>query len=280
MMPIKALLCAVVLFCCMAAQGQAQPARADHAEIVRLGTRPNVEQAYLLLRQAPPPRAVAVLITGGYGLLKLEGAGNDIRWSQQGTSYVVINRLQFLDDATAVAIVDVPTDQRNFGATPKFRKSAEHATDLRAVVADLKARLPGARIYLVGTSQGSTSAAFVGKALGKEIDGVALTASVFVWAPASWGYLSDSNLSDFDFAQIQVPLLIVHHRDDPCPITPYAPAAELAAKYPLITVSGGLPVQDKGCGPRGPHGFLGREREVAVEILNWMHGRPFRREIP
>lgn len=275
---MKALLAAAALLCCVAWPAQAQPARADHAEVVRLNPRPNVEQAYLLLRQAPPPKAVAVLITGGYGLLKLEGDG--IRWSPQGSSYVVINRLQFLDDATAIAIVDVPTDQWSIGATPKFRKSAEHATDLRAVVADLRARLPGARIYLVGTSQGSTSAAHVGKTLGKEIDGVALTASVFVWAPAFWGFLSDSNLSDFDYAQIQAPLLVVHHRDDPCPITPYSPAAELGAKYPLITVSGGLPVQDKGCGPRGPHGFLGREREVAAEILNWMHGRPFRREIP
>lgn len=279
-MAMKVLLCAAALFCCAVPQGIAQPARADHAEIVRLATRPNVEQAYLLLRQAPSPKAVAVLITGGYGLLKLEGADNDIRWNPQGSSYVVINRLQFLDDETAVAIVDVPTDQWSIGATPKFRKSAEHATDLRAVVADLKTRFPGARIFLVGTSQGSTSAAFVGKALGREIDGVALTASVFAWAPASWGFLSDSNLSDFDYAQIEVPLLIVHHRDDPCPITPYPPAAGLGAKYPLITVTGGLPVQDKGCGPRGPHGFLGREREVAVEILNWMHGRPYRREIP
>jgi len=277
---MKFLLFTVIMAMGLSMPAQAQPSRAEHAEVIRLNTRPNTEQAYLLLRQAPPPGAVAVLITGGYGLLKLQGEGDGIRWNPQGSSYVVINRLQFLDDATAVAIVDVPTDQWSIGATPKFRKSAEHATDLRAVVADLRTRFPAARIFLIGTSQGSTSAAFVGKALGKEVDGVALTASVFAWAPASWGHLSDSNLSDFDFAQIQAPLLIVHHRDDPCAITPYAPAAELGAKFPLITVSGGLPVQDKGCGPRGPHGFLGREREVAVEILNWMHGRPFRREIP
>jgi hypothetical protein len=246
---------------------------------VRLAPRPNVEQAYLLLREATPVKAVAVLITGGYGLLKFEGTGTDIKWNPQGNSYVMLNRQLFVDAATAAAIVDAPTDQWSIGATPKFRKGADHAADLRAVVADLRKRFPGARIFLVGTSQGSTSAAFVGKALGKDIDGVVLTASVFVWAPAKWGYLHDSNLVDFDYAQIQAPLLIVHHRDDPCGITPYAPAADLGAKYPLISVKGGSPVQDNGCGPLGPHGFLGREREVAAEILNWMYGRPFRREI-
>jgi len=249
------------------------------AEVVRLAPRPNVEQAYLLLQESSPVKAVALLFTGGYGLLKFPGEGADVKWSPQGNSFVVINRLRFVDGETAAAVVDVPTDQWNIGATPKFRKSADHATDMRAVVADLKKRFPGARIFLIGTSQGSTSAAFVGKALGREVDGVVLTASVFVWAPAAWGFLHDSNLTDFDYAQLQAPLLLVHHREDPCAITPYKPAAELGGKYPLISVAGGTPVQDNGCGPRGPHGFLGQEQEVASEIKNWMHGRPFRRNI-
>lgn len=269
-----------ILLVCLAGSGQAQPIlKADSAEIIRLAPRPDVEQAYLLLRQATPVKSVALLFTGGYGLLKLQGSGEAISWSPQGNSFVVINRLHFLDGDTAVAIVDVPSDQWNFGATPKFRKSAEHATDMRVVVRDLKTRFPEARIFLIGTSQGSTSAAHVGKALGKEVDGVVLTASVFVWAPANWGYLHDANLSDFDYAQIQVPLLLVHHREDGCSITPYKPAAELAARYPLITVSGGEPQKGNVCGPQGPHGFLGKEREVVTEIKNWMYARPYRREI-
>ena len=249
------------------------------AEIVRLKTRGQVEQAYLLLHEKQPVKAVALLITGGYGLLKFSEGPAGIAWSEEGTSFVVINKDLFRDGETAVAVVDVPTDQWGFGYTPKFRKSDEHVADMRVVIGDLRKRFKDAKVFLIGTSQGATTAAYVGKALGKEVDGVALTASVFEWAPSSWRYLHDSNLSNFDFAQIPSPVLIVHHVDDRCVATPYSSAAKLADKFPLITVKGGTPVQDNGCGPKGPHGFLGREQAVVTEIKNWMHGRPYLKEI-
>jgi hypothetical protein len=258
----------------------AQQAPATGGEIVRLKTRGDVEQAYLLLHEKQPVKAVALLITGGYGLLKLRAGPDGIAWSKEGTSFLVINKDLFRDAETAVAVIDVPTDQWGFGYTPKFRKSDEHAADMRTVVQDLRRRYPEAKVFLIGTSQGATSAAYAGKALGKEVDGVALTASVFEWAPPSWRYLHDSNLSNFDFAQIPSPVLIVHHVDDRCVATPYSSAAKLADKYPLISVRGGSPVQDNGCGPMGPHGFLGREQAVVTEIKNWMHGRPYLKEIP
>lgn len=248
-------------------------------ELVNLKTRGDVNQTYWLLHQATPTSVVAVLFTGGFGLLKLRSTDSGVEWDQAGTSYLVLNKDLFIDSETAVAIVDTPNDQWNIGYTPKFRKSEAHATDVGNVVKDLRARFPQARIFLVGTSQGATSAAYAGKALGKDIDGVVLTASVFEWAPASWRFLSDSNLSDFDFSKIAAPLLVVHHVDDKCVATPYSAAEKLAGKYPFIAVRGGDPVQDNGCGPKGPHGFLGREAAVATEIKNWMHGRPFKAEI-
>ena len=256
------------------------PASNTSQEIVRLKTRGEVQQAYLLLHEKQPVKAVALLITGGYGLLKFNDGPAGIAWSNEGTSFVVINKDLFRDGETAVAVIDVPTDQWGFGYTPKFRKSDEHVADMRVVVGDLRKRFNEAKVFLIGTSQGATTAAYVGKALGKEVDGVALTASVFEWAPSSWRFLHDSNLSNFDFAQIPSPVLIVHHADDRCVATPYSSAAKLADKFPLITVKGGTPVQDNGCGPMGPHGFLGRERAVVTEIKNWMHGRPYLKEIP
>lgn len=248
-------------------------------ELVHLKTRGDVEQTYWLLHQAAPVRVVAVLFTGGFGLLKLRSTDSRVVWDQTGISYLILNKDLFIDSETAVAIVDTPSDQWNIGYTPKFRKSGAHATDVGNIVKDLRTRFPQAKIFLVGTSQGTTSAAYTGKALGKEIDGVVLTASVFEWAPSSWRYLSDSNLSDFDFSKISAPLLIVHHVDDKCVATPYSAAEKLAGRYPFISVRGGDPVQDNGCGPRGPHGFLGREAQVAEEIRNWMHGRPYKTEI-
>ena len=248
-------------------------------DVVRLKTRGDVEQAYWLLHQRAPVRVIAVLFTGGFGLLKLRSTDSGVVWDKGGISYLVLNKDLFVDTETAVAIVDAPNDQWNIGYTPKFRKSDAHAMDVGNVVRDLRIRFPQAKIFLVGTSQGTTSAAYAGKALGKEIDGVVLTASVFEWAPSSWRYLSDSNLTDFDFSKISAPLLIVHHVDDKCVATPYSAAEKLAGKFPFISVRGGDPVQDNGCGPRGPHGFLGREAQVAAEIKNWMHGRPYKAEI-
>lgn len=268
--------CALALAGALPAYGQSSTTQ---AEIVHLKTRGETEQPYLLLQRRTPVKAVAVLFTGGFGLLKLRGIDGEIAWDKTGNSFLVINKDRFVDDETAVAVVDAPSDQREFGYTPKIRKSAEHAADVRGVVADLKNRFPAARVFLIGTSQGSTSAAYAGKALGKDIAGVVLTASVFAAAPASWRLLHDPNLSDFDFAQVQAPLLIVHHVDDRCVATPYSAAEKLADRYPLIVVHGGEPVRDNGCGPMGPHGFLGREEAVAVEIRNWMHGRSYRKQI-
>ena len=248
-------------------------------EIVRLKTRNNVEQPYWLIRQNVPVKVVAVLFTGGFGLLKLRATDAGVAWSETGTSYLVLNKDLFIDNETAVAIVDVPSDESSIGYTPKLRKSDAHMQDVGFIVKDLRARFPQAKLFLVGTSQGATSAAYAGKALGKEIDGVVLTASVFDWAPAAWRFLSDSNLSDFDLSKIAAPLLIVHHVDDKCVATTYAGAIKVAGKFPFIAVHGGTPVQDNGCGPKGPHGFLGREEAVATEIKNWMHARPYKTEI-
>ena len=54
-------------------------------------------------------------------------------------------------------------------------------------------------------------------------------------------------LSGFNWGQIKVPLLFVHHADDGCGATPYREAARLAARYPLITVHGGKPPESAPC---------------------------------
>lgn len=252
---------------------------AAEAEIVKLKSRGEAVQPYLLMREAGAAKAVAVLVSGGFGLLKLRITESGVQWEEKSADFLVRNKDRFLDHETAVAIVDVPSDQMSYGYTPKFRKSAEHMEDLRVVISDIKSRLPIAKVVLIGNSQGSTSVAYAGKTLGKEVDGVVLAASVFDSAPPAWRLLHDSNLSDFDFSRIASPLLIVHHADDRCVATTYSSAARLAGKYPFITVKGGEAVRDSGCGPLGPHGFLGREESVVTEIKNWIHGRPHKAEI-
>lgn len=252
---------------------------ASQSELVQLRPRSDVVQAYLFIRENEPVKAVAVLVSGGFGLLKFRSTDSGIQYDESVADFLVRNKEKFLDREIAIAIIDVPSDQLSYGYTPKFRKSDAHAEDLKAVVKDLKQRAPGAKIFLIGNSQGSTSVAYAGKALGKEVDGVILTAAVFEWAPAAWRLLHDSNLSNFDFSVVPVPALIVHHADDRCVATPFSAAAKYEGKVPLMIVRGGDPVRDNGCGPMGPHGFLGKEDTVINEIKNWMHARPYQSEI-
>lgn len=252
---------------------------AAESVLVHLKPRGDVVQSYLLVRDEAPVKVVAVLFNGGFGLLKFRTSDSGVVWDEGASDFLTKNKDRFVDKETAVALVDAPTDQWASGYTPKFRKSDAHAEDVRAIVQDLRGRFPGAKIFLVGNSQGSTSAAFTGKSLGKAIDGMVLTASVFEWAPPAWRLLHDSNLSDFDFLQISTPLLFVHHADDRCVATPFSSAQKVGKQFPLLVVKGGEPARDNGCGPMGPHGFLGQEEPVVSEIRHWMHGRTFRTEI-
>jgi len=240
------------------------------AEIVKLTTRPEVTQQYLVIKEGAP-KAVALLFTGGDAPLKLTGTFPNITWSPYGSSYVVRARMHFRDTETAVVLIDSASDMWERAQDQHFRQSATHLADVKQVVADIKAKFAGVKIYLIGTSMGTVSAAHNGKALGKEIDGVVLTSSIFE---------GNRTLGFFDFSDYPVPLLFVHHIDDPCRWTPYWPVKKLSDKYPVIEVRGGEPVRDNGCGPMGPHGFLGLEKEVAQEIKNWIHGRPYRKQIP
>lgn len=255
-------------------------AAAVQSDVIQLKTRGDVTQTYLLLRDGDQAKAVALLFSGGFGLLKIQATESGPKWDERQNEFLLKSRDRLLDQETAVAIVDAPSDQMSIGYSPRFRKSDAHAEDARAIVKDIRTRLPAAKVFLIGNSQGATSAAYVGKALGKDVDDVVMTASVFEWAPPTWRFLHDSNLVDFDFSLIAAPALFVHHTDDRCRATPFSATGRITGKYPLLVVNGGGAAQDNGCGPMGPHGFLGREDEVVKEIKNWLHGRPYRSAIP
>jgi pimeloyl-ACP methyl ester carboxylesterase len=155
----------------------------------------------------------------------------------------------------------------------------------RDLVDELKIRFGDVKIFLVGTSYGSISAAAVGRILKDKVQGVVLTAS-----PLTAGYYDrgrqDDNLQFFPFNEIVAPILFAHHSGDGCDQTSISPVQQVVsqspAKYALITVNVGFPDRPKlpPCEPFGPHGFSGREFEVVREIKNWMAGQDFLRLIP
>ncbi|MGH6693311.1 MAG: alpha/beta hydrolase [Gammaproteobacteria bacterium] len=240
-------------------------------DIVTLASREGVTQSFLL--SSPPAgkaRAVAILFAGGAGKVDLER--ESARALLDRGNFLVRSRRLFAGQGIAAAVVDAPSDQPR-GMEDDFRLGAAHAADAGRVVADLRSRFPGLPVFLVGTSRGAISAAAAGKRLGPGVDGVVLTATVFLASRRQPG------LSGFDFASFPTPLLLVHHVDDGCEYSPHSAAKRLADRYPLVSVSGGPPAQSKPCEAMSPHGFLGREVDTVDAIAKWMLKQPYPREI-
>ena len=240
-------------------------------DIVTLSTRGGVTQSYLLSTpEAGKARAVAILFPGGAGKTDLER--ESARQVLDRGNFLVRSRRLLAAGGIAAAVMDAPSD-RPSGMDDGFRLGDEHAEDIGKVIADLKSRLPGLPVFLVGTSRGTVSAASIGKRLGPSVDGVVLTATLFLATRREPG------LSGFDFASIPSPLLFAHHVNDGCAYTPYASAKQLSQRYSLVTVSGGLPPRSKPCEAMSEHGFLGREAATIDAIAKWMLKQPYAREI-
>jgi hypothetical protein len=210
------------------------------------------------------------LFPGGNGKTDLER--ETARKGLENGNYVVRSRRLFTGNGIVAAVVDVPSD-RPSGMDDEFRLGTAHAEDITKVITDLKTRFPGLPVFLIGTSRGTLSAASIGKRLGSGVDGVVLTATLFL------ANKREPGLSGFDFATISSPLLFVHHVDDGCNETPYASAKRVAERYPLVSVSGGSPPQSKPCQAMSQHGFLGREAQTVDAISKWMLKQPHPREI-
>jgi hypothetical protein len=240
-------------------------------DVVNLSTRSGVTQSYLLSApEGDKARAVALLFPGGLGKTDLQR--EIARSVLDRGNFLVRTRRLFAGAGIAIAVLDAPSDQPG-GMEDDFRLGNAHADDIGKVVADLKTRFPGLPVYLVGTSHGTISAAAAGNRLAKGVDGVVLTATLFLVAGRRPG------LSGFDFSTIPTPVLFVHHVNDGCTYTPYSSAKRLADRFPLLSVSGGLPPQSKPCDAMSEHGFLGKEAETVDAIAKWILKQPYPREI-
>jgi len=245
------------------------------AQVVDLPVRPGVTVRVLLALPSGPPRALALLLTGGRGVANIPdrpGPG----WARNG-NFLVRSRGLFRERGVAAAVVDAPSDRRDgLGA---WRLSAEHADDLAAVAAALRGRAGGAPVWLVGTSAGTLSAASAAAQLPPgTIDGVVLTAAVTRGGRPT-NDLAGRSLGDVDLARIRMPVLLVHHRDDACVSSPFAGVAALrvrlaaALRVEVVALSGGHPPRSAPCDALSPHGFLGIEDQAVDAIVAWIAPR-------
>jgi pimeloyl-ACP methyl ester carboxylesterase len=232
--------------------------------------RPGVTQSFVLIRPAAAPAASVVLFTGGRGALGLDRGLPGPR----ATNFLVRNRYRFAERGLLVAVPDAPSD-RKAEALVGFRTTAEHAADVRALIAALRAEAP-VPVWLVGTSMGSVSAANAAARLTEGgPDGVVLTSSV-MGRTREMG----ESLQDVALDRIRVPVLVVHHRDDACRASRYADTTwamrklSAAPKRELLTYSGGDAPQSDACEPLSPHGYLGLDATVVEAIAAWIAATP------
>lgn len=253
----------------VAALWLAGPAAAQvRQEVIDLPTRPGVTVRTLLLTPAQP-RAVAVLLAGGHGGLRLYPNGS-MAWGDG--NFLVRSRQLFADQGLVAAVIDAPSDRQRAPFLAGWRDSAEHAADLQAVITALRARtqLP---VWLVGTSRGTQSAAHAAVSLPPPAgpDGVVLTSTILV---------DDKTVAvpRMALGRIRVPVLVVHHEQDGCEHCRFQDLPALTAglaqvpRQELMTWRGGHNT-GPACAAMAYHGFNGLEAEVVGRIAAWMLAR-------
>jgi hypothetical protein len=121
-------------------------------------------------------------------------------------------------------------------------------------------------VWLVGTSRGTQSAAHAAVALAGDPrgpDGIVLTSSILARSKRDGG----TPVQEQPLRDLKIPVLVVHHENDPCPIC--APALLRDIKLPpqgkLIMESGGVSNGDP-CEAFSHHGYNGIEAGVVADI--------------
>ena len=243
-------------------------------QLVTVPTRNGVTESYLLIRNPPnaTPKVVVIAFVGGSGVIGLAGKQVPLSFGPS-TNFAIRVRNDLVDRDFAEALVEAPSDKLPQGMSDEFRLGSEHLADVRAVIADIKKRFPDAKLFLMGTSRGTVSAAALGAKLLDEAQGTILTSTV------TQRDRDGPALSTFSFASIKMPVLLVHHRDDGCKPCPYWAVERLGKSWPLVSVSGGDPPQSGPCDPQSAHGYWGKDAPVAKAMKAWMLGEEFPREI-
>jgi pimeloyl-ACP methyl ester carboxylesterase len=234
------------------------------SKVVDIPTREGVTQRFVYLAPDKPRKAV-ILFSGGSGGLQITPDG--VFTGGEG-NFLVRSRMLFASHGLAVAVVDAPSDHQQPPFLSGFRMTPQHATDIKAVIAWL--RQSGLPVWLVGTSRGTQSAAYVATQLAADggPDGLVLTSTV----------LTDRfslPVPAMPVDKLTIPVLVVHHEQDACKVCAYGDVPVLMARLApvpvkeLITFTGGITRGDP-CQAKAHHGYNGIEAEVVAKIADWI----------
>ena len=220
----------------------------------------------MLVLSPPQAKATLVLFTGGDGGLQLRADGS---LGKGSGNFLIRSRQRFVDEGFTVVLIDAPSDRQGDPFLAGFRQRPEHAADVKATIAWLRAR-SDRPVWLVGTSRGTQSVAYLATELsGRDgPDGIVLTSSILADRRSR-------SLPAMPLDRIRVPVLVVHHEKDACPVCPFADVPQLMAglenapRKELISFGGGQSTGDP-CEAFAYHGYNGIEPEVVRRIAAWV----------
>lgn len=233
-------------------------------EIVSLTTRPGVTQSFILVK-ADRPWAAAVLLPGGNGDIELSNGG-----PKKKGNFLVRSRALFAGQGVTVAVADAASDSKGaYGLGDRTGK--DHARDIQAIIEYLRQQTH-VPVWVIGTSRGTVSAANAAARLGANgPSGVVLTSTV-----SESVNRRSSDVFDVDLQDIKVPVLLVHHANDACEVSPYASLSRVTKKLsgaPIVKIlsyTGGDAPTAGPCEAHSHHGYLGIEQKVVKDIAAWM----------
>jgi hypothetical protein len=259
---------------CATAPSSSEGKPVSSAELVKIETRPGVTLKFILIKPVEPVAAV-VLFAAGRGKLGLASLGGKPTLARSD-NFLVRAREDFADHGLMVAVVDSPSDQQAKGINSLFRISKEHAQDIEAVVSYLKSRA-GLPVWLVGSGEGTFSAANGTINIKEKIDGLILAAGI-TKTPLSWRMhrTHPQGVINMRLADIGVPVMVVWHSGDKCQLGSPADAPILKAgliNSPIVEIryfTGGKAPMSNECYPQSPHGFYGVEEEVVSAVAEFI----------
>lgn len=236
--------------------------------IIDIPTRPGVSQRLLVMAPAEP-KATVILFAGSHGGLQITGE-DSFNWGKG--NFLIRSREMFRDQGLLVIVVDAPSNRQSAPYLSGFRQTPEHVMDIKAVIAWARgqAKIP---VWLVGTSRGTQSAAFVATELvgADGPDGLVLTSTI----------LTDNKgrpVPAMPLEKLRFPVLVVHHEQDACSHSGFQDVPLLMQKLSnsprkqLMPFTGG---ENRGdaCEAMAYHGLNGVEKEVVRQIGSWIHTR-------
>lgn len=230
------------------------------AEVIDLKNRDN--NIRLLIEGPANPTHVVALFAGGDGAVKINDDGS-IGWLSG--NFAVRTRTMLHAHGMATAVLAAPD---NYGNLKGSRGRDDYITAVGNVIGYLRTTF-SKPVWLHGTSRGTISIVLTVpkiKDSAKKPDGIVLSASV----------MEENNFDNVfygDLDEITGPVLVLHHKNDPCWVTPVEKVKDLLKalkkawpKKAVLFKGGGQSASGRGCGAQTQHGFIDIEQQV-IDVM-------------